>query len=155
MNFFHAIGTPSAALLQGIGRNKELMYSEVVNAALNLLLSTILVQRIGLPGAALGTLVAHVCTSFWVVVLLPCRCLEIPLHKYLLSGILPPIVVGIPAVAIVWMVVQSLLPVHNFLDLGFRGALAVVIYIAMYLIVGATKEERQMYLRFVKGMATA
>ena len=151
MNVFHAIGTPAAALLQGIGRNKELMISEIINAGLNVMLSITLVTRIGLPGVALGTLLAHVLTSVWVILLLPCRYVKCSLRRYVSSCVLPPLIAAVPGAAVVWIVMQGLSPAQNFLELVLRGAIIVSIYLAIYLVVGATGEERQMYVRFVRG----
>jgi O-antigen/teichoic acid export membrane protein len=155
MNIFHAIGTPAAALLQGVGRNKELMYSEIVNAGLNLILSIILARKIGVMGVALATLLAHLCTSFWVVVLLPCRYLRFSLHRYLSSVVLPPLLLGVPAGALAWVVLQALPQSHNLFDLAIKATIVSAIYCVAYLTLGASREERQMYLRLVKGMAPA
>lgn len=153
MNVFHAIGSPAAALLQGIGRNKELMYSEIINAGLNVVLSITLVTRMGLPGVVLGTLLAHVFTSLWVVLLLPCRYANISLRRYLSTCIFPPLLAALPGAAVVWIVMQGLSPGGTFLELALRGATIVLIYCAIYLVVGATGEERQMYVRLVRGRA--
>jgi O-antigen/teichoic acid export membrane protein len=155
MNVFHAIGTPAAALLQGIGRNKELMYSEILNAGLNVTFTIALVPRVGLAGAALGTLAGHLCSSFWVVLLLPCKCTKVALQHYLVSCVVPPLFCAAPAAVAGYAMMQKLPPPGNLLDLVLRGGGIATMYIITYLAVGATKEERQMYLRLVRGMAAA
>ena len=145
MDFLHSFGTPPGLLLQAVGRNKAFMFSEMLNAGLNLLLSIILVRRIGLVGVALGTLIASACTSSWIVPLLACKHTRLPVKRYLLSGILPPLLAGIPAGAITWVFIRDLIPNHNFFYLAFKGILIVVTYLAIYFTVVATSEERRMY----------
>lgn len=147
MDFLHSFGTPPGLLLQAVGKNKTFVFSEMLNAGLNLLLSIILVRRIGLMGVALGTLIASACTSSWIVPLLACKHARLPVKRYLLSGILPPLLAGIPAGAITWVFIRDLIPNHNFFYLGFKGVLIVLTYLAIYFTLVATSEERQMYFR--------
>jgi len=144
MSFLHCSASPAGNLLQSIGKNKEAMFASIVEAGLNLGLSIILVQKIGLLGVALGTIIAHLCTSFWIGPWLVRKYTGLQLKKFLLSGILPPVLVGIPVGAITWFM-RDLLPSSNFFYLGLKGVLVVVIYAAIYLAIGVTKKERQMY----------
>jgi O-antigen/teichoic acid export membrane protein len=146
MNFFHAFGTPAGLLLQAIGENRKFMYSEIVNALLNLLLSVILVKKIGVLGVALGTLVAHLCTSFWVMPLLVFKYTKISIRQYI-SSILPPLLVGIPVALLVWIFIKDLFPSNHLHYLGLKVVMLLAIYSSMYLIFGSTQEERRMYLR--------
>jgi O-antigen/teichoic acid export membrane protein len=145
MDFLHSFGTPAGLLLQAVGKNKAFMFSEMLNSSLNLLLSIILVKRIGLVGVALGTLIASACTSSWIVPLLACKYTRVPVKRYLLSGILPPLLAGIPVAAITWLFIQDFLPNDNFFYLGLKGILIVVIYLAIYFTFVATNEERRTY----------
>lgn len=94
MSFIHAIGTPVGLMLQAIGRNKILVYSEMANAALNLGLSLLLVRRYGVVGVALGTLIAHALTSTWLMPLVASRYIKLSVRQYLRESIMPPILVG-------------------------------------------------------------
>lgn len=153
MNFIHSFAGPVGSLLQAIGKNKGLVYIEIGNAGLNFLLSIILVRRMGVLGVALGTLIAHSCTGTWIGPLLACRHIGLSARKFLLSGILPPLLVGVPTGIIGWMFIRNLFP-NNYFYLGLKGALVIVIYGAIYLAIGATKEERQICLRIIeKGKA--
>lgn len=53
------IRTPYLALVQGIGHYKETRRAAIIEAALNLSISVILVNVIGMEGVAIGTLVAN------------------------------------------------------------------------------------------------
>lgn len=52
-------------IINAIGKQKAIAYMVIFEAVLNLSLSIILVQRIGLIGVALGTLIAHLCATGW------------------------------------------------------------------------------------------
>ncbi len=147
MNILHAIGTPTGLLLQGIGKNKKYMYSEIANAGLNLILSIILIQKIGLLGVALGTLLASLCTSSWFVLLLACKFIKLSIKKYLLVSIMPPILVGMIIGGITWVFSNKLFPVNNFFYLGLNGIIITGLYVTAYLVLATNKKERQMYLR--------
>lgn len=149
ITFLHSFGGPAGVLLQGIGKNKEIMYLNIVMAVLNLTLSIILIQKIGLLGVALGTLVAHLCTGSWAGPLLVRKYIGLRVQTFLMSGILPPLLAGIPTGVITWFFVQDLFPNNNFFYLGLKGVLVVGIYAVIYLAIGATKEERQMYFRLL------
>jgi O-antigen/teichoic acid export membrane protein len=150
MDFLHAFGTPAGLLLQAVGKNKAFMFSEMLNAGLNLLLSIILVRRIGLVGVALGTLIASACTSSWIVPLLACKHTRLPVKRYLLSGILPPLLAGIPAGVITWVFIQDVLPNRNFFHLGLKGILIEVIYLTIYFTFISTNEERRTYFGYFR-----
>ncbi len=144
MSFLYSFTSPAGVILQAIGKNKETMYASIVNAGLNLGLSIILVQKIGLLGVALGTIIGQLCTGSWIGPWLVRKYTGLQVKKFFLSGILPPVLVGIPVGAITWFM-RNLFPSSNFLYLGLKGVLIVVIYATIYLAIGVTKEERQMY----------
>jgi O-antigen/teichoic acid export membrane protein len=150
MNILHAIGTPSGLVLQGIGKNKEFMYSEMIHAGLNIILSIILIQKIGLFGLALGTLFSNLCTTAWFIPLFLCKFLKLPIKKYILSGILPPLLIGVVVGRIAWLFRNKLFPTNNFFYLGLNGIIIIATYIAIYLVVVSSKEERQLYFSLFK-----
>lgn len=146
MDFIHAIGTPPGLLLQGIGRNKWFTYSEILNAGLNLLLSVILAPKLGVFGVMLGTLVAHSLTSTWSVPLLACRHIELSVKQYVWSGILPPILAGIPACAATWLLVRNVSADTSYFQLGVKGVLVLAIYLPILIAIGTTEDDRRLFL---------
>jgi len=129
INFLHALG-PAYTVLKGMGKIKEVMYSSIADATLRLVLSIILAKQIGLLGVALGTLIALLCTDTWVTIWALLRYIKLPLRKFVVSGVLPPLLPGIPAGFAVWMI-QHLLP-EGILSLLIGGVLLVIIYIMFY-----------------------
>lgn len=142
MNVFHAIGTPAAMALQSTGRNRELVYSEVLNAILNLVLSILLVRRWGVVGAAVGTLASHLCTSFWVVIFLPCRHLRLPVTRYLRSSLLRPLGVGAVTAALTALFVVWGGGGQTVSGIASTGAVIGAVYLVLYLALGSSPQER-------------
>lgn len=151
MNFFHALGTPVVALLQGIGKNEGVAYSEMVNAGLNIILSVLLIKWLGLPGVVLATLIAHICTSFWVIQISAMKSAKLHFKEYILKAIWPPLFSGIISGGLLWMAMRSLFQVKSFIYLAFNGIIVMVSYGIVYFVIGSTKEERLMYYRLFKG----
>lgn len=150
MNVCHAIGTPGAMLLQSAGRNRELMYAEIVNAVLNVSLSVVLIKTVGVIGVAVATLLAHLLTSFWVVLWLSCRTAGLSPLRYAMRVLLPPLLLGVPVLLFAYLVVQPL-----GLDLGLprivaSAAVCGLVYLLAYGAIGATGDEREVGLRYAR-----
>jgi O-antigen/teichoic acid export membrane protein len=145
MNVFHAIGTPASTLLQSAGRNRELLWSEMANAVLNVALSIALVGRLGALGVAIGTLVAHLATSFWIVILLPCRTLGFSCRRYLASALLPPLALGCPFLLLLGLPAAP----TGLFEFGLAAAALCVLYFGAYATLGSTPEERATLKRYL------
>lgn len=154
MNVFHAIGTPAAMILQSSGRNQRLMYAEILNAALNLLLSIMLVKWMGLVGAALGTLVAHLSSSFWIVLRMPCHTMALPVKTYVRTSVVPPLAAGLATGLVMLAVSRWPTPSRTLGDILLGGGAVVAIYAATYITLGASGEERQAVRRWLKTIPT-
>lgn len=146
--FLHSFAGPIGTLLQAIGQNREVMYLSIVMAVLNLALSIILVRKIGLLGVALGTLISHLCTGSWLGPLLVCKYIKLPVGTFFRSGVLPPLLAGVPAAAITLVFIRNLF-FDNLFCLGVKGVLVVAVYGFFYLAFAVTKQERRMYFGLI------
>lgn len=61
---FQSIRTPYLCLVQGAGHYKETKTAAIIEAAMNIVISVVLVQFIGIVGVAVGTFVANVYRSY-------------------------------------------------------------------------------------------
>ncbi|MBI5643599.1 MAG: polysaccharide biosynthesis protein [Deltaproteobacteria bacterium] len=145
MLFFHALGTPAIAMLQGIGKNKAVTWSEIVNAALNLLLSIALVKRLGIEGVVIGTLAAHLLTSFWVVQLSVYKSIGLSLKAFL-AKISPTLASGLSAAILIWLI-KDKLGAGSLYHLVFNGLVVAALYCVFYMAF-STKDEQLMYIEF-------
>ena len=149
----HAVVGCAFSLLQAIGKNKGLMLSEIINAVLNVSISIVLVRMVGLLGMAIGTLTASLLSSFWAIPYLAAKHIQLSFKRYLFSALLPPLLVGLPAALIAWLLVGNFIPNTHIAFIALKALLIFGSYIGLYLLFGATKEERRMYLRLLPRVA--
>jgi O-antigen/teichoic acid export membrane protein len=149
MDFFHASGTTPGLLLQGIGKNRIFVYSEVTNSVLKLLLSVVLVREQGVLGVVVGTLLGHILTSCWAVPWLACRYTSLSILRYLKAGILPPLIAGVPVLCLALLLRDYLLPPDSYIRIGLDSFFLILAYGGSYLALGLAKEERKTYFNFV------
>jgi O-antigen/teichoic acid export membrane protein len=127
LNLTHAVAGPAGMILQAIGKNRWFTLSSLADAALNLGLSIILCRQMGILGVALGTLTAHLLTDSWAVSWLACKYIGLPVKKYLLSGILPPLMAAMP-MAIILFFLPPLSPA-TLVSLALKGSIICVVYL--------------------------
>lgn len=144
MFFVHSLGG-CGVLLQSIGHNRIFMYSELCNAFLNLVLSIILLHYWGLLGVALGTLLAHLLTSSWVIPYLACRYSRTPLSAFLYGGIIKPLACGSVVALLIWLVKDSIPPVGNLAYLVLVSIVIVLLYALVLVFIGFNGKERKEY----------
>jgi O-antigen/teichoic acid export membrane protein len=97
------LATPihSAALvLAGLGAHRAPAIGGAIEAVLNLVLSILLVQRLGVFGVALGTLVAGAVANGWIAPRAACRELGIRLSHYAGETILPSLLPALAGAAV-------------------------------------------------------
>ena len=95
----HLIGLPYysiSGVLYGLNRHRLVAWSRVLEGIVNLTLSIVLVQRMGLIGVALGTAIPHALVVAGVLPLVLPRFLPIDLGRYYLWTYVRPFVAAIP-----------------------------------------------------------
>jgi len=139
------VGTATAnTVLKGAGKHRLLAVSNVLTAAGNLLLSLLLVRRLGLVGVAYGTLVPVASTA--LLVLFPAACRRVGLG------------VGIAFRAAVWpaawpglVVALGLAAVRHYVPpslplVALYAAAAGLVYLVLFLRWGLPAPDRRLYL---------
>ena len=145
---------PAGAVLQGINRHKVLAITSILNGALNLGLSLVLVRSMGITGVALGTLIP---TAIEAVILTPytMRQLNASWASLLREAWAPALGPVLPAVAVVYALQAALQP-QSFVLLGVIAAAGLAAYGLVYFVFRATAGEREMFQGFVmKAVALA
>jgi len=87
----------SALVLASMARHRMLAYLVLAEGLANLLLSIVLVQRIGLIGVAWGTVIPHLVTTGLIIPLYTLRTLRLNFAEYLKEAYLRPVLCAIPA----------------------------------------------------------
>jgi len=131
-------------LLLSTARHRMLAVLGLADALLNVILSVVLVQRIGLPGVALGTLIALSVSNGVIIPAYTCRLVGTRFTSYLgvLSRCVGPAlaitVVGVAVSAGEWVKGRPSL-------LILAGVSTLVVFLTMYVTFVLTAEERNLY----------
>lgn len=64
-SFIHIWNHVSSVFVMAMGLHKEVAWSVMIEAVLNVVFSVLLAKEYGLPGIAMGTLIAHALTNNW------------------------------------------------------------------------------------------
>jgi O-antigen/teichoic acid export membrane protein len=132
---------PGSMILQGIARHKWVAAAAIISGAVNLGASIVLVQRLGLLGVALGTLIPNLLEGMFV---LPysMRVLGVRAGELVRRVFLPALLPGLPMAAAI-LGVRQLLPADSLLGLAVSAGLGGGLYVLGYLLFGANSAERE------------
>jgi O-antigen/teichoic acid export membrane protein len=136
-----AAQNPAGAILRGIGQVRTYSISVLLEYAANIALSLLLIPRMGVAGAALGTLIPAAVNDLLVIPWLACRALGLDYRTFLRSGVIGPAVAALPALLLLWPL-SMWLPGASLLTIGAGAAATVLLFGAFYLLLGAGREER-------------
>lgn len=151
MNLGHAIGTPSTMLLQSVARNRDLLNCEIVRAGLHVILSVVLVPRIGVIGIAISAISAMLLTTGWYAPVSACYYLKLRLVDFLSGALVSPVSVGLITSAIVMVgLPHSLLGLGGFGGVVLDSAFIMTVYFVLYAAVGSTASERESCMRLLR-----
>jgi O-antigen/teichoic acid export membrane protein len=142
--FFFASQATSSMVLQGIAKHKWVAIAAITSGVLNLGLSIILVQSMGLIGVAYGTLIPNILE--WMFVLpYSLVVLKVPAGMMLRKVLLPALLPGIPtSLVLLWLRFE--VQPTSLLGLGIAGAFGGSIYLIGYYLFGANPAERNSIL---------
>lgn len=142
------IGTSTVlSVLNGAGWHRLEAATSVIVAVSNLVLSVVLVQRWGLPGVAVGTLLPVAGACVFVRFPAACRGAGLPLAEVLRRAVWPAVWPALPMAAGV-LGLRVLLPPVGAAAL-MAGCFGIGVYAAVFFTVALRAEERQWYARKV------
>ncbi len=139
------VGNASATiLLKGAGEIKKLAMVNIATGLANIALSALLIQRYGLPGVAMGTLLPVAFSAVLILYPAACRLIGLPLRRAISEAIVPP----------VWpaLVVGGLLGAVRSISSGtllavlLQAATACLLYLALFFAFAIDRTDRDMYL---------
>jgi O-antigen/teichoic acid export membrane protein len=139
------VGTsPAGMLLKGAGRHRLVAVVNLTMALANLILSVVLVRRLGLMGVALGTVIPITLGAGAVIFPAACRRVELPIMKALAEGVWPalwPVIV----MALVLAATRSRFGANLF-AIALESLAAGGIYALIFVLGALRREERQWYI---------
>ncbi|OQY29452.1 MAG: hypothetical protein B6244_03500 [Candidatus Cloacimonetes bacterium 4572_55] len=127
-------------------------WTSLGSAILNVIMSVILIQFLGLPGVALGTLISAFVMQT-ILVLYTCRVIPIDITKLLIRSILPIIPPMIPAFLIMFIIRVYIHPT-NLILVGIESGIGAAVYLIFAYFLSFDQKEKNLYrgkvLKFIK-----
>jgi len=143
---------PAGSILSGVARQRPLAAMSVGAAAANLALSLVLVQRLGVAGVALGTLIPTVLECFFLSAPYTLRTLGVSFREAAAEILLPSLAPAAPMAAVLLLLRQVAEPT-SLLQLAGIATIGVLVYAVGYLLVGARSFEREVSQSLVRIMS--
>jgi O-antigen/teichoic acid export membrane protein len=140
------VGNATAAtLLKGAGQHRFIALTNLAVSGVNIALSVILIQRYGLLGEALGTLIPVTLAALFVQFPAACRRTRVPLREAFWRGVWPAVWPALP-VTLLLLVARGYVPAKLSAIAAFSGA-ACLLYLALFVAFAVGTRDRALYLR--------
>jgi O-antigen/teichoic acid export membrane protein len=117
----------STKILLGIGKHRTLAGVFLVEGAINVILSILLLAHFGIVGVALGTAIPLTCTSLFFLPRHICRELGIPLSTFLSQAYVLPLSLSVPLAGTLWFMRQEF-PARHYQSLVLQVACGGFLY---------------------------
>ena len=140
----HLFGLPYSsisAVLYGLNQHQIIAYSRIAEGLVNLAISIVLVQRLGVLGVALGTVIPHVIVVVGVLPLVLTRHVSIRLRDYYTSTYLMPLISAVPFALACWWIANVIVP-GSLLAFFAAGAAAFIAYAIPWWFIALAGSER-------------
>ena len=131
---------PSALVLAGMAKHRAFAYFALAEGVANLVLSIILVRKMGVIGVAWGTVIPHlICTSL-VVPLYTLHVLKMSVRDYLVQAYLRPVLCTLPVIALGYKF--STVPAASWLMFAGEAGMMCALFGAVSYFVSLDARER-------------
>jgi O-antigen/teichoic acid export membrane protein len=124
---------PLGSLMMGTGHHRVVAAACVIESAANLALSVVLVQRFGLLGVAIGTMVPVVIVNLAWLMPAACRSLGVPYGQFL-AEVTKPAWLPLAATWFAGSILTGLWPPSGLGGVALQGALLGLLYMLTYLL---------------------
>jgi O-antigen/teichoic acid export membrane protein len=137
----HTLVQSSSFVLMGMAQHVKLSWVLMFEGVVNVCLSILMLQHMGVWGVALATLVSRLAVSFWFAPWYACRVLGQPFVEYL-AGVAPALLPTLPCTALAILVGRVSLSPWLAIPLG--SAAIALAYVAFFLLFSVRKPEREL-----------
>jgi O-antigen/teichoic acid export membrane protein len=133
----------ASTLLRGAGQHRFLAVTNGVTALVNLLLSILLVARLGLAGVAIGTLIPVGLTAVFIIFPAGCRRVQLSIPHVLAEAVWPAVWPAAVMAAYVWLTLPLI--GSSLIAVGMEMMAAMGVYVVTFIAFGVTAVERRFY----------
>lgn len=137
----------SGEILLGVGRHQTFALFSIAGAIVNIILSIILVKKIGLLGVAWGTTLPLILISIIYLPVAAIRLVETTLGYYLREAILPAVLSSLVPGIFIFIVVDK---ISNYIDLVYLLVIFGLMYVPLAWFIGLKKFERDKIISAIK-----
>jgi O-antigen/teichoic acid export membrane protein len=141
---------PAGLILQGMGRHRPLGWLSLGTGIANLVLSVTLVQRFGLTGVAVGTLIPTTIVCLGFILPYTTSVLNVSAPVALRQMLLPAFLPAFPMV-VVLVLLRNLVFHASLYSLAAIVLVGLLVYVLSYAAVSAGDFERRLYRSAVSG----
>ncbi|RMH59171.1 MAG: flippase [Zetaproteobacteria bacterium] len=141
--YFSATQLNAANVLGMTGHHRFVAFCMAASAALNLILSIVLIQFYGLTGVAVATLIAAFLIEMAVMVPRACREQEISFSSFLRDGLWPGVPALAPMLLVAWWM-YGRWPSESLSLLVVEGSIAALVYFVCFAFTAVRAQERRM-----------
>lgn len=140
---------PGGLIAQGMARHKPVALFALATGFSNLAISIVLIQRLGLTGVALGTLIPT--TAFCLLFVTPyyLRILDVSPQELISRGYLPALAPAIPAIVVAYALRELLAP-QSLAAVGLVAGSSGLVFVASYLSLKVNEFERRLCRHFLR-----
>jgi O-antigen/teichoic acid export membrane protein len=138
------VGTATGnTLLKGSGQHRLLAFTNLGTGVANIVLSILLVNRYGLVGVAVGTLIPIAVSALFILNPAACRRVGLPVRDMLLHSVLPALW---PAVFMAALLIGTRhISSGTLLAVAVQGLIAGVVYLALFFGIAIGRRDRALY----------
>jgi O-antigen/teichoic acid export membrane protein len=140
----------ATSILQGMARHRLLAVMAIGTGIFNLVLAVALVGPLGLTGVALGALISSAVIAFGFILPYTLRVLAVRPSEAFRSMWVPAFLPVVPMAALLYAVTLAF-SLTSLVWIGLAAVAGGLVYLAVYLGIGATSAEKQMYFNLIHG----
>jgi O-antigen/teichoic acid export membrane protein len=141
----------SALILAGMAKHRILAYLAISEGVVNLVLSIILIRKIGLVGVAWGTVIPHAINTGLIIPWYTLHTLKLSFSEYLAKAWLWPIVCALPTAGICYLLSHSY-QTPSWLEFGAEVLIVCGIFVTLSYFICLTARERTLLLKKLQSL---
>lgn len=144
-----ALSLPAGNILVGMGRPRVLAAMAIGAGVADVVLSVVLLHLYGLVGVAVATLVPMAFVSVFVRMPYAARAIGVTLTRVARSAVLPVVLPSAALTAALGLLTRAA-RIDSLLELLLAGGGGLAAYVALYVLIGASRGERAFYRSYVR-----
>jgi len=145
---FALMQSPSIQLMYGISKHKFFAISNTIEGVANLVLSLILVRKLGLIGVALGTAIPMGIIKLVVQPIYTCNIIKLNIREYYFFVLVPILFRSLAVLFIIQIFIRKFI-VPDFFALFFAFSFQLILFSAFVFLIGLNHTDRRYFKKAI------